>query len=266
VKIKLLLNKTIEENAEIYFNKAKKLKKKIPGAEKAIGQTKKKLESAKLVVEEAPKKLQKIIKKKRKWFEKFHWFVTSNGFLVIAGRDATTNEDVIKKHANAEDLILHTDMSGSPFAVIKKNSVPESEISKIDLEESANFILAYSKAWKAGFGNADIFYVKPEQVTKEANSGEYLPKGAFMIRGKTNYIENEIDFCIGIYSLPDEYKGAIFTGSEISAKKYCETYFKIIPGRQKTSDIAKSLKKKLNSENDLDEFVRAVPPSSELKK
>jgi len=61
MKLKLLLNKSLEENAEIYFKKSKKLKKKIPGAEKAIEQTKKKLESAKLIIDEAPQKLQKII-------------------------------------------------------------------------------------------------------------------------------------------------------------------------------------------------------------
>ena len=26
------------------------------------------------------------------WFEKFHWFVSSDGYLVLAGRDAQQNE------------------------------------------------------------------------------------------------------------------------------------------------------------------------------
>ncbi len=265
MRLSLKLNKNLEENAQEYFNKAKKLRKKISGAEKAIEITKQKIAKA----EAAPKESISFIKKikkavSRKWFEKFHWFVTSNGFLVVAGRDATTNEDVIKKHTDKDDIVLHTDMAGSPFAVIKKES-QEIDISEKDIEETADFLLAYSKAWKKGFGNADIFHVKPEQVTKQANSGEYLGKGAFMIRGKTNYIQNKINFCIGIYEDIEEYKNKIFAGPEESAKKHCKKYFKLIPGKQKTSEIAKALKKELISDLDLDEFIRAIPTSSELK-
>jgi len=280
MKISLKINKTLEENAQEYFKKAKKIRKKIDGAEKAIertkikifdysnelNRTKQKLAKADNNEKIEVKNIKKIKSKQdKKWFDKFHWFVTSSGLLVVAGRDADTNEEVIKKYANKEDIVLHTDMSGSPFAVIKKEQ--NKDISEKDIEEAADFILAYSRAWKKGFGSADIFYVTPEQVTKTANPGEYLPKGAFMIRGKTNYITNKINFCIGIYDKEEnDFAGRIFSGPEEAAKIHCSKYFKLIPGREKISQIAKIIKSKLASEIDLDEFIRVIPASSELKK
>ncbi len=267
MKLSLKINKTLDENAEEYFSKAKKIRKKISGSEEAIEITKQKVAKTSDQPIKEIKQAIKIKKVSKKWFEKFHWFITSNGFLVIAGRDAGTNEDVIKKHTDKEDIVLHTDMSGSPFVVIKKNSC-EKEISQQDISESADFVLSYSRAWKKGFGNADIFYVNPDQVTKTANAGEHLSRGSFMIRGKTNYIQNKLNFCVGIYDKIDdpEYSGRVFCGPEESAKVYCKKYFKLIPGNSKTSQIAKTLKKELESEIDLDEFIRVIPPSSEIKK
>jgi len=267
MKLSLKINKTLDENAQIYFNKAKKFRKKISGAEKAIEVTKLKIEKAKSLPSEKVSIIKKIkVKVNKKWFEKFRWFVTSNGFLIVAGKDANTNEEVIKKHADNEDIVLHTDMSGSPFAVIKNNSC-EKEISNKDIEESADFLLSYSRAWKKGFGNADIFHVKPDQVTKTANAGEHLSKGAFMIRGKTNYIQNKLNCCIGIYDKDksSDYFEKVFVGPIESAKVHCSKNISLIPGKQKTSEIAKFLKKELNSDVDIDELIRAIPASSELK-
>lgn len=267
MKLSLKINKTLDENAQEYFIKAKKLRKKISGAKEAIKISKEKVSKTSDQPIEKIKQAVKIKKVSKKWFEKFRWFITSNGFLVIAGRDAGTNEDVIKKHTDKDDIVLHTDMSGSPFVVIKKNSCNK-EISQQDISESADFVLSYSKAWKKGFGNADIFYVNPDQVTKSAKQGEYLSRGSFMIRGKTNYIQNKLNFCVGIYDKIDdpEYSGRVFCGPEESARVYSKKYFKLIPGNSKTSQIAKFLKNELQSKIDLDEFIRVIPPSSDLKK
>ena len=46
------------------------------------------------------KRRKKTEKKNRKqeWYEKFHWFFSSEDFLCIGGKDATSNEIIIKKH------------------------------------------------------------------------------------------------------------------------------------------------------------------------
>ena len=96
-KIKIFIDKPIEKSAEFYFDKSKKAKKKLEGARKALDNSIKKLES----MEKKEKKtiqVQRVKPKVIEWYEKFRWFFTSDGKLVIGGRDATTNEIVIKKH------------------------------------------------------------------------------------------------------------------------------------------------------------------------
>ena len=250
-KLVLDLNKSIEENASLYYEKAKKIKKKILGAEEALRRSAEKLKELELkkqksIGEEKEAKAQR----KKEWYEKFRWFISSDNFLVIGGRDATSNEILVKKHTEKNDLILHTDMAGSPFFVIKSENkkIPESAI-----KEAADATCTFSRAWKLGLQTTDVFYVSPEQVSKKAQSGEFMGKGAFMIYGKTNYIENKINLAVGIT------KGsAIMSGPLEAIKKHCEKYVVVGQGDEKVSDIAKKIKYKLNAD-DLDEVLRALP-------
>ncbi len=250
VNIKLFLNKSVEQNAELYYEKAKKAKKKLKGAEEAVEKIKKKLEKLEKEQRLIEDKEEKKIIRKKEWYEKFRWFYTSEGFLVVGGRDATTNEIVIKKHTEKEDLVFHTDMSGSPFFVIKSDG---KKINEKSIKETADATVTFSRAWKLGFGEGDVFYVKPDQVTKEAQSGEYLTKGSFMIKGKTNYVDNNTDLAVGLYKT-----GAVMAGPLEAVKKNCEKYVVLEQGKDKASDIAKKIKKKLEG-GELDEIVRVLP-------
>ncbi|MCP3683689.1 MAG: DUF814 domain-containing protein [bacterium] len=247
MRITLDLKKSVEENAANYFEKAKKAKKKVKGAREAIEKSRKKLLNVKKVVEEEEKKAEKK-KVPKEWFEKFRWFICSDGFLVVGGRDATTNEIVIKKHTDKEDVVFHTDMAGSPFFVIKSGG---KKVSEKSLEEVAKATASYSRAWRLGLGYIEVFHVKPEQVTKKAQSGEYMAKGAFMVYGKTNYITAEVGVAVGIS------KDKIMGGPESAIKKNCEKYVKIKQGKDKASDVAKKIKRKIGGE--LDDIIRNLP-------
>ena len=225
MELEIYLDKTVEQNAEVYFEKAKKAKKKQKGAEKALIESRKKLEKLEKEKEQELAKIDKkaVEKKERKkeWYEKFHWFISSEGFLCIGGRDATSNEIVIKKHAEENDLVLHTDMAGSPFFVIKDGQKAGEET----IKEAAQATASYSKAWKLGLSVLDVFYVKPEQVTKKAKSGEFMPKGAFMIYGKTEYLRPNLEMAIGV-------KGEQLIGGPVSAvKKNAEKFMAVVPGK-----------------------------------
>jgi predicted ribosome quality control (RQC) complex YloA/Tae2 family protein len=250
MEIDIYINKTVDQNAAIYYEKAKKAKKKLKGALETIEKFKHELNK----IEELKTSIE-VHKKQRKkyWFEKFRWFFTSTGFLVIGGRDSTTNEIIIKKHTEPNDLVFHTDMAGSPFFLIKAEN---KTIDEETLKEVANATCSFSKAWKLGLLTTSVFYVKPEQVTKQANSGEYLTKGAFVIKGKTNYIDNRSELSIGLIN-DGEYKGLIMCASTDSVKKLCFPFFKLKQGDSKPSDIAKKLKKEL--ESNLDEIIRVLP-------
>jgi predicted ribosome quality control (RQC) complex YloA/Tae2 family protein len=259
MEVEISLNKSVDENAGIYFNLAKKAKKKMEGAKVALKVSQKNLEKLKKdedkFWQEEEKKTAKK-QRKREWYEKFHWFISSEEFLCIGGKDATSNEIVVKKHTDKEDIVFHTDMAGSPFFVIKNGQ----EATEKTLNETAQAVGVYSRAWKLGHASADVFYVKPEQVTKEAQSGEHLSKGSFMVYGKTNYLHPKLEYAIGL--LDEDILG----GPVDAIKKKTKNYVIVISGREKKSSLAKKIKSKLKG-GDLDDIIKFIPAGgAEIKK
>lgn len=255
MRIELFVNKSVEENAGHYFELAKKARKKLKGAEKAVDIAKKRSEE---LGKEAPDPLRQKSKKlvRSEWFEKFRWFVSSDGFLVIGGRDATTNEIVIKKYTDKQDIVLHTQMAGAPFIVIKSEA---KEIPDSTLEEAAVFAASTSRTWKSKMSSALVEFVKPEQVTKEANSGEHLGKGAFVIRGKTRSKVVALSYAVCIMDgINKHFEGKVMGGPLAAVQKHCKIFVEVIQGDDKVSDIAKKIKAKIGG--DIDSILRVLPP------
>jgi len=251
MSITLDIHKSIEQNASIYYEKAKKAKKKIQGAKEAIETTKKKLKKLEKEVLKEDKKTEeqeKTKQTKKEWYEKFRWFISSEGFLVIGGRDATTNEIIVKKHAEKGDLVFHTDMIGSPFFVIKSN---HKEIGKKTIKETADATVTFSRAWKLNMPSSSVFNCSPSQLTKEAPAGEYIPRGGFATTGKLTYVENKINCAVGIK------ENKIMAAPLEAVKANCEKYVEIEQGREKASSIAKYIQKKIGG--NLDDLVRVLP-------
>ena len=269
MKVVLELNKTVDENATAYFEKAKKSRKKISGAKKTLEEFTKKTTRESEKILESESKLTKLTHSKAQWFEKFKWFISSDNYLIIAGRDATTNEVVIKKHTLPKDIVFHTDMAGSPFSIIKFESsdisliqedlkVPKfNTIPETTLLETATFTLVHAKAWKLGLGGASVFWITPEQVSKEANSGEFMGKGSFMIRGKTNHIIPEMNYAIGLI-------GNFVMGAPLTAvQKHCKTIIEIVQGNEKSSVVAKKIKATFREKEGIDvavdDIIKVLP-------
>lgn len=247
MKIKLCLDKSLEENASEYYDEAKKYKKKIDGALKVIEESRIKLRHVEKT-KPVEKKKDLSEQRKKQWYEKFHWFISSEGFLVIAGRDSTTNEIIMKKHTDVNDVVFHTEAPGSPFTVIKcDNKVPGEKT----LQEAAIETASYSKAWKLGIAYTEVFHVKPEQVSKTSESGEYLVKGSFMIRGKKNIITTRLELAIG-------NKDCMIIGGPVEAiKAQTDRYVIIIQGPERSSDVAKKILKRISG--NLDDIITFIP-------
>lgn len=236
----LSLRLSIQANASNYYNDAKKAERKRKGAEKAIQETLKKMEKLKIQAEqqmetlaEAPQKV-----KKKMWFEKFRWFKSSDSFLVIGGKDATTNEILIKKHMEPYDIVFHADIPGAPFVLIKTEgkNVPEKT-----LMEAAIFAASYSKAWRLMLGAIDVYWVKPEQVSKSPPSGQYVGKGAFMIYGKKNYMKNTpLRLAVGMVEENGEL--SVIGGPVDAVSKQTRLYVEIAPGEEKSSEVARRIR------------------------
>ena len=189
---------SLHKNAGAYYERAKVFRKKREGVERAIEETKAKISAEKekeVGVEEELMPKKKAIKKKEEWYEKFRWFETADGFLVVGGKDATTNEILVKKYMDANDLFFHTQAEGAPAVIAKTGG---KEVSETGLREIAQFAASYSNLWKYGFYEGECYYVTGEQVSKTPPSGEYIKKGSFMVRGKRKYFKAALGLCIGI--------------------------------------------------------------------
>jgi hypothetical protein len=211
--------------------------------------------TSKLKIEE--EEIILVKRRQREWYEKFRWMYASEGFLVLCGRDATTNEIIIKQHTVSNDIILHADIFGSPFAVIKTLGKTPSDVT---INEAAQMVASYSRAWRTGLTSIDVYWVLPEQVSKTPPTGEYLPRGSFMIHGSRNYVKNvPLRLTIGIKDILDQL--TVIGGSPSAISAQTDIYVNIIPGRIKTGKLVKEIINLLlkKTSNNLKEKIKRIP-------
>jgi predicted ribosome quality control (RQC) complex YloA/Tae2 family protein len=229
--------KSVQKNAEVYFEKAKKSKKKVEGLLKAMKEIEKKELSE-------SKKIKSISKVEKQWYDKFRWIKSSDGFLLVGGKDAQTNEKLIRKHMKPNDLVFHTDITGSPFVLIK--NLEGKEIPRQTIKEAAEFCGSYSKAWKVGISAVDVYYIKPDQVKKEGG----LPTGSFMIYGKREWIRRiPVKVAIGIKD------NEIIFGPEDVVSKKTSTYVVVVPGNIPANEIRKEIEKRFKTKIEVERLI-----------
>ncbi|GLE03101.1 hypothetical protein PINS_up011980 [Pythium insidiosum] len=187
-------------NAREIYSKKKKAGEKVKKAteattraiEMAAKQTKKALEKQQM------KRHTIYQRRKTLWFEKFHWFLSSEQYLVIAGKDAHQNELLVKRYLRKGDVYVHADLHGAATCIVRNRANPHAAANASDaerfppipvatLEQAGCMSVCRSNAWTNQV-IAGAYWVHAEQVSKTAPAGEYLTTGSFMIRGKKNYI------------------------------------------------------------------------------
>lgn len=255
-------NLSIPESCEkIYYDKGKKAKRKIEGVKTAIENTKsqiKQLEDKKDVAMQQLEVHKKREKKQLKWYEKFRWFISTDGYSIIGGRDANSNEQVVKRYSKSTDLYFHSDIHGSPSTIIQNDG--DSPIPEDTLEQTASFTSSYSSAWKEGFSSYDSYYVNLDQVSKTPQAGEYIKKGSFVIRGHKNFIRNApVLIAVGVVDYDDDKR--IMAGPVDAVMKMTENFVILKPGFTKKEKMAKEVLHKIDEEKlfDLDDIIRNLP-------
>jgi ribosomal quality control pathway NFACT family protein len=140
----------------------------------------------------------------KEWYEKYRWFLTTDDVLTIGGRDSSSNSVLIRRHLTENDYVFHAEVNGSPFFILKNaNNKTSADLSQSILE-TAQATVSFSRSWKDNLSSADAYWVYPSQVKKGAPTGQYLPKGAFIIEGKRNFVKNlEIKLAIGLSFIED---------------------------------------------------------------
>jgi hypothetical protein len=144
------------------------------------------------------------------------------------------------------------------------------------LLEVAQATVSFSRAWKDGLFSGDAYWVLPAQLKKGAPTGQFLPKGSFVIEGKRNYIKGiEIQLALGIIQLKNRY--ALCCGPASAIKKKSLVYAILLPGGMDPINAAKKIKNEFarisaSNENQanvglydfiktisLDDFIRVLP-------
>ena len=240
-EVELNIVMSVEQNAAQYYEQAKFAKRKKEKTETSAERMKKVI-----LPQETKERIKKETKPQRKkWYENFRYFRTSDGFLVVAGKDAVTNEKLIKKYTKQEDIILHTDIQGASFAVVKlredARKKSERNITPVAVKEAGEFAACYSKAWQMGLGSADVYWVRLNQVSKTPPPGQYLPKGSFMIYGEKNYLKKlPLRLAVGVTT-----KGNALAGPLQAVNIYSKYFVTIQPGSIFAHELAEQIKNKL---------------------
>jgi len=250
MEIEIDFTKSAQDNANEYYKRSKKLAQKREGAEKAVKELEEKLEKIRKDKKAAP--ARRIIKTvKKEWYEKFHWFFTSNGMLAIGGRDAHQNELINSRHFEDNDLFFHADIFGAPVFVLKDGSVADRSIR----EEVAEFAAPYSRAWQEGMNTVDVYAMKRNQVSKSSSKGS-LGTGSFLLSGERDWYRNTK---LSIIMFVKEDRLIAVPPSTFDKTKTEEMrYVKITQGNFKKSDAAKKVAAKLNYQ-DIDTIMRQLP-------
>ncbi len=232
-EVEIDFNKTIEQNAETYYEESKKSKRKLEGVKVAIEQQP--------ILEKLHEEKTTIVRKERKkWYEKFKWFFSTSDFLVIAGRNENQNESIVKKHAEKDDFLLHADIHGAAFVLVKSGGKP---IDGVTMKEAAEFSAANSKAWSKNMGAVDVSAFRPEQATKPEGS---LGKGSFVIQGQRIWFKDmELKLSIGIKVDKEKGVAKVISGPVMAIRKHSNYFVTVQPGYKDSFELSRNVKNKI---------------------
>ncbi len=274
----------VEKNADRLYREAKEIEAKREGAVEAIERTKADLEEARdrkaawsAEDEPAPdvdkptdwlSRSSIPIRHPEDWYERFRWFHTSDGFLVLGGRDAKQNEELVEKYLERGDRFFHTQARGGPVTVLKATGPSEStrQVTFPDrtIDEAAQFAVSYSSVWEDGRFAGDVYEVGAEQVSKSAESGEYLETGAFAIRGDRTYHRNTaVGVSIGVTCEPAT---RVIGGPTPPIEAQTAYAVTLEPGEFARPDAAQRIYRKFREAFADTSFVRTVASTDEIQR
>ncbi|MDY6765723.1 MAG: ribosome rescue protein RqcH, partial [Halobacteria archaeon] len=264
--IELNIESGVEKNASRLYDEAKEVQEKREGALEAMEERRETLENLKkrrdsesLSEEEGNEEQKRKIKPRgEKWYDRFRWFRTSDGFLVIGGRNADQNDEIYKKYMEKNDLFFHTQAHGGPITVLK-TTAPDEPAKDIDVpdrskRQAAQFAVSYSSVWEAGHYSGDVYSASPEQVSKTPESGEYIQKGSVVVRGeRTYYRDVPVGVAVGLRL--DEEAGVI-GGPPEPIKEKSDYWVELEPGEYSQNDTAVKVYRHLREIADDEKLVR----------
>lgn len=185
------LSLTPWSNAREYFDQKKTANEK---AQKTIQSSSKALKAQEAKIANDLKRGLKTEKavlrpvRRQLWFERFTWFISSDGYLVLAGKDLQQQEILYKKYLKKGDVYLHCDIQGAVSVIVRNNpKTPDAPIPPSTLSQAGTLVIATSTAWDSKAGMS-AYWVNADQVSKSAPTGGFMPVGSFAVSGKKNFL------------------------------------------------------------------------------
>lgn len=177
----------------------------------------------------------------------YRWFFTSEGKLVVGGKNEDQNELALKFFRKPNYTVMHTSKPGSPFMIIQSD-----EPSRKDLDECAVFCACFSKEWKnaKGGGKIDIDIFKGGDIYKQKD----MKTGTFGVAKKKKVkVKPEL--------MVITQKGKIKAVPKVKRKE--ESLAVITPGKMDkeaaAEKIAKKIKDKFFMPVSKEEVMQAIP-------
>lgn len=178
-------------NARLYYEQKKvtaiKEQKTHESSTKALKSTEKKINAD---LKKSLKQEKQVLRPVRRqlWFEKFFFFISSEGYLVLGNKDTQQSEILLKKYLCQGDVFVHADLDGAATVIIKNKIGKSSEpIPPSTLSQAGSFAVSTSSAWDSK-AVMSAWWVDPKQVSKVDPNGEYLSAGKFSIQGSKNFL------------------------------------------------------------------------------
>lgn len=114
---------------------------------------------------------------------KFREFFLKSGTKIMLGKDAESNEELVKEFKGKQNLILHTVMPGSPFCVIETKKTD-----KADIKTAAVYCARYSHDWRDNKEDVKVNVFTGKDVYKIKG----MPTGTFGVKkSKTIVVKKE---------------------------------------------------------------------------
>ncbi|MEA3203959.1 MAG: hypothetical protein QOI63_1639, partial [Thermoplasmata archaeon] len=272
------LRLTVQENAEACYAAAKKARSRREGADKALADANERMrevdEKGLDAFGAAPQKIERV--SRHFWFESYRWTLTPSGLVAVGGRNAGQNDQVVKKYLRDGDRYVHAEIHGAPSVVVRPAEGNAAEIPNDDLRAACHFAVVSSRAWRQ-YGPATAYWVNASQVSKTPRSGEFVPRGAWIIHGKRN-VEPDLPmrWWVGRVHLdpqgkpiPKEQVAAapkafakLVGGTRESLLPYAESLLEMVPGTMDPADAAQLLVERFQVTN---EEAQAVLPAGPVQ-
>lgn len=238
IEIEIDVKKSPAENANHYYEKAKRAKEKAKRIREMLERG--------IEIEKKEENAEERKKGKMKWYEHFRWFYSVSGLLVVAGKNANQNERLYKEVMKEDDLFLHAEIVGAPFTIIKKGLHADEKT----IAAAAQYAGSYSRAWRFGYAVVDVYSVKKGQLTKKV-SGAYVKKGGVIVTGERVWYRNtKLGLAIGYYN------EKLVCFPELCAQML-KNPVKIVPGTREKEDVAKEIARRVGAH--VDDVVALLP-------